>query len=555
MKRFRYTWFVSCRFLPMFTAWAGREAIAGVAAFALSIALFCGNASAATISSLADKHHQRERAEQATRDGDYELAEKLFRERLTKHAGDTAAQLGLSFVLLKQRKLQDAFDMAARVLAVEPTSARAHALVGAALLAAGDFRQSSAQFHMALSFDPDEALAVAGLAMIDFYDNRMNASLVGLRRAVSIAPNEPDYWFNLAQAAARNEHYGEAADAYERFLRITPRADAERRARIHGLIDFLRYLGAQRGLNLASGASRVEVPFELVKNRPVVKARVNGEKEPLRFVIDTGSGMCVISSAAAERLHLHAVARGGMARAVGGGGRFEIVYGFLSSLQLNEARIENVPVYIRQFYNDQEPVDGYIGLSVLSRYLTSIDYGVRVLTLVRSGERTNYETAEESGGIEMPVRTTSSGFRSGEIHVEGVSKPLNFIIDTGASISVVSESLATREEMGRYALKPRLKVYGAAGVAEDVQMVLLPHLTLGSHTSANVTAVVLDMASINETTGFEQSGIIGGNVLANFRITFDFQRGVMWFEPATAPVTRQHGDVTRAVSQKAKKGL
>ena len=88
-------------------------------------------------------------------------------------------------------------------------------------------------------------MAIAGLAMIDFYENRtLRLHREKLRRAVSIDPDEPDYIFSLGQAAARSERYKEAADAYERFLMIAPRTDAERRARIRGLIDFLRYLGA-----------------------------------------------------------------------------------------------------------------------------------------------------------------------------------------------------------------------------------------------------------------------------------------------------------------------
>ena len=51
------------------------------------------------------------------------------------------------------------------------------------------------------------------------------------------------------------------------------------------------------------------------------------------------------------------------------------------------------------------------------------------------------------GVLEIPVRTTSSGFLSGEVRLEGIEKPLNFIIDTGASVSVVSEKLAEQEDL------------------------------------------------------------------------------------------------------------
>jgi len=63
-----------------------------------------------------------------------------------------------------------------------------------------------------------------------------------------------------------------------------------------------------------------------------------------------------------------------------------------------------------------------------------------------------------------------------------------------------------------------------------VQLLLLPRVKLGAYTHANLSAAVLDMDSINETAGFEQTGIIGGNILRFFRVTFDFQRAIVRLE-------------------------
>ncbi|HEX5709238.1 MAG TPA: retropepsin-like aspartic protease, partial [Pyrinomonadaceae bacterium] len=152
---------------------------------------------------------------------------------------------------------------------------------------------------------------------------------------------------------------------------------------------------------------------------------------------------------------------------------------------------------------------------------------------------------------EIPFRSTSSGFLSGEVQVEGVSRPFNFIIDTGASISVISEALATRlEALDRYQKVSRIKVYGAAGVAEDVQMLNIPHVRIGPIPQRNVAAAVIDMDAINETSGFEQTGIVGGNILRHFRVTFDFSRAVVRLEPlnATPPAEKPSGGVVTSQS-------
>lgn len=481
----------------------------------------------------------------AVRKGEYPQAEKIFRDLLNKDAHDSEARLGLSFALLKQRNLQGAYDNAARVIMTHPLSARAHALLGSAILGAGEFRLSVEEFRTALSLDQNEALAIAGLAMVDFYENRLSLAIPALRRAVSLDPEEPDYVFNLGQAAARNERYKEAADSYERFLMIAPKTDIDRRTRILGLIDFLRYLGRQGSLYVPSGEHRTSISFEATDNRPILLVRINGQREPLRFVLDTGSGMSVISDQTAKRLGIKAVAKGGLARAVGGGGKFEIIYGFLNSIEIGTVKVENVPVYIRKFFDTHIPVDGYLGLSVVQKFLTSIDYGTRRMSLVRQhqtefveswtvrrpeGFQTLLPVAPNDGAVDVPLRTTSSGFLSGEVGLDGFDKNVNFIIDTAASITVVSEKLSQEEQLLELLQPSKMRVFGAAGVTEDVKLLQLPTLSLGLSKLEKINAAVLDLEPVNETAGFTQSGILGGNFLRHFRIYFDFARGAMRLE-------------------------
>ena len=176
----------------------------------------------------------------------------------------------------------------------------------------------------------------------------------------------------------------------------------------------------------------------------------------------------------------------------------------------------------------------------------SIDYGKREMTLVRDDEprvpqlppATDQSAAAAAptpeplpaGVFEIPIRATSSGFWSSAVSVDGIQKPLNFIVDTGASISVVATALTQREDMARFVQPTKLRVYGAAGVSEDVDLLLLPHISLGTYKHNYLSAAVLDMEPINETSGFEQTGIIGGNLLRYFRVTFDFQRAIVRLE-------------------------
>ena len=206
--------------------------------------------------------------------------------------------------------------------------------------------------------------------------------------------------------------------------------------------------------------------------------------------------------------------------------------------------MENVPVYIRHFYDENTPVDGYLGLSVISKFITSIDYGERTFTLARRRSSDTLDpwniiyrpdsveaTTDRPVGVDIPLRSTSSGFLSGEVRIAGVDKVWNFIIDTGASTSVVSQELAAAEGMSGYEQKERTRVYGAAGITDNVKTLLLPSVTLGSLTKDKINAAVLDLDPVNETAGFRQSGILGSNFLKHFRVSFDFQRGLIRLEP------------------------
>src|SRR5436190_1599830 len=149
--------------LPRIRSSFYRLTLHGLAALAICLVL-AGALTAAPI----DNQKTRNKALKALRAGDLEQAEKIYRDLLVKDEKDLDARLGLSHTLLKERRLQDSFDHAARAIASDPLSARAHALLGTVVLATGDFRLSIEEFRTALSLKPDEAMAIAGLAMIDY---------------------------------------------------------------------------------------------------------------------------------------------------------------------------------------------------------------------------------------------------------------------------------------------------------------------------------------------------------------------------------------------------
>jgi tetratricopeptide (TPR) repeat protein len=462
------------------------------------------------------------------REGRFEEALGIYRELLEADANDVQARLGASFVHYKLQEYVGSFNQAMEVLKGDVNNAHAHALVGVSLLRSGLVADAVIELQRAINLDGKDALAYGGAAEVDYYEGRPKEARLKSFYAHHLDPDEPDYLITYARASSRVEDFKEAADAYQIYLEVAPINDTERRDRIHGLIQFYRQLSGLQ-VHQMSGPSITESSFRLgADRRPYIRVKLNG-RDAL-FVIDTGSGFTVISKEAAKRFGVSEIARGGKSQGVGGTGQFPIVYGLIKSIQIGEARVKMIPCFIRPFHGNPERAaedraDGFIGLSILSHFLTELDYKESRIRLDRSENRTS-PTATPGGAL-IPFRTTQNGLISVESEFDG-NQHLNVILDSGASSTVISSAAVGRLKLTDQIIKGQTtSVVGAAGVSDNVQLLFLRKCRVAEVQQNNLRALVLDFNAINETSGFEQSGILGGDFLRNFNLTIDFSRSLL----------------------------
>ena len=480
-------------------------------------------------------------AKKAMRGGKFGKALEIYSQLLERDPKDIPAHLGAALAYIKESNYNLSYEHASQVLKLDSGNARAHALAGLALLRSGLISEAILSLNESFRFDPKEPLAWGAAAEIDYYEGRAKDAREKSLRAFSLDSDEADYLITYARASSRVEAFSEAADAYERFLEVAPETDTDRRARIRGLITFYRRLTGVEVHEL-SGARSTEIPFLLgADRRPYIKVRINGRTGT--FVVDTGSGFTVISKEAAKKFGVSEIARGGTSQGVGGDGKFEIVYGLIRSLQLGEAKIKSIPCFIRPFHGAkdrpaEERADGFIGLSVLSHYLTAIDYKSTSMTLDRDMEKAAKVLAAENATV-VPFRTTQNGLISIETELDG-SHRINAILDSGASSTVISTAAVRRLNLRDNIIKGQtVRVVGAAGVSENVELLFIRHCRVADLLQHNLRALVLDFNAINETSGFEQSGILGGDFLRHFRVTIDFNKAQLALQPLTAAITRE----------------
>lgn len=191
----------------------GRSTSLSIATLIRSIAiLLLSIATASAANPLAPNETDIKRsireALKLTRNGSFEQAEDLLRKALTAGGGSrTDVKVELAYVLTKQRRLGEAYELILPIAQAEPKNARAFAVFGATMLSGGRFSDARLLFFNALKLNRREHLAWAGYGLLDFYENKINDSLDNLRESVFHAPDEPDYHFALAQVSARAEKY------------------------------------------------------------------------------------------------------------------------------------------------------------------------------------------------------------------------------------------------------------------------------------------------------------------------------------------------------------
>jgi len=139
----------------------------------------------------------------------------------------------------------------------------------------------------------------------------------------------------------------------------------------------------------------------------------------------------------------------------------------------------------------------------------------------------------------VPFRTTQNGLISVETEFDG-NPFVNAILDSGASSTVISTAAVSRLNLGDQIIKGQTtSVIGAAGITENVQMLFIRNCRVANQLQNNLRALVLDFGAINETSGFEQSGILGGDFLRHFRLTIDFNRALLALTPHSPPDNKQ----------------
>ena len=204
---------------------------------------------------------------------------------------------------------------------------------------------------------------------------------------------------------------------------------------------------AQRGPQKVAERS-FELPFELVDNRVIVSAIVNGVG-PIRLVLDTGADGGLLTNEVGARLHL--AVTGEEEESGTGAATVRMGQTKVRELRLGEGVFRNQSMVLapsddfKNVFGAKSP-DGVIGQPIFERYVIRIDYQRKVLTFTPPSQ---YVAPAEATAVrfDLPAQIPVV-----EAELDGVRG--RFGVDTGARSSLLVYRPFAEEH------KPREK-YGA----------------------------------------------------------------------------------------------
>jgi PDZ domain/Aspartyl protease len=272
-------------------------------------------------------------------------------------------------------------------------------------------------------------------------------------------------------------------------------------------------------------ATRFEMPFELVDNRIIVSALVNGTG-PIRLLLDTGADDGFLTAAAGKRLHL---AVSGEEDSSGTGAALvRMQQTAVRELHIGKGVFRDLPMLLTasddfsNVFGSRSP-DGVIGKRIFERYVVTIDYQRKILTFTPPSQ---YVASAKVVVVKFDL---PSQIPVVEAELDGVRG--RFGVDTGARSSLlIYRPFAERNKLReRYAA--HVEGVTGWGVGGPIRSLLArsEHFTLGG-VDVKRSVVRLSTLDSGATTSSAMAGLIGPDILARFIVTFDYSRRQMLLE-------------------------
>ncbi|HZT57559.1 MAG TPA: aspartyl protease family protein [Pyrinomonadaceae bacterium] len=286
--------------------------------------------------------------------------------------------------------------------------------------------------------------------------------------------------------------------------------------------------GQPSNLTFLDGRESFTVPFEMVDNRIFVGVWLEG-KGPFKFVLDTG-GNAALSVETAKKIGAK------LGNEIRGSGAGEsVVTAWETSVA--ETRIGGLALKGQGYnvfdFSDMRHVfgaqtfDGVIGLPIFSQTVVRVDYARKLLTFTKP-------SSFRYGGAGASVPLELNGFIPvvrGE--VDGVGA--RFGLDTGDRSALTLKSPFVAEYKLREKYAPEVEAVTGFGIGGPVraQVTRVGALKFGGG-EVREPVTRLSLQKSGAFAAGDVAGNIGGAILKQFTLTFDYGRRLLYLEKSSS---------------------
>jgi predicted aspartyl protease len=275
------------------------------------------------------------------------------------------------------------------------------------------------------------------------------------------------------------------------------------------------------------------VPFELYDNFIFLPVRINGAG-PRSFMLDTGASTCFLSEGSADSLGL--TPKHQHEKNVGTGEastRLGFAKGVTLSLpgvELPAQTVAVVPFDELEFAIGHR-IDGLLGADLFKRYVVTINYAARTITLEDPKDFTYH-----GKGDVIPFRLSGNRpfFKAGVTPLGAPRIETEFVLDTGHSGTLTFHTPFV-EKHNLLAAKEKLVLRVTRGVSGESRSWRgrVSSLQLGRF-AIDLPVATFSQATKGSEADHSYDGALGGEILRRFTVTLDYSRRQMILEPNAA---------------------
>jgi len=251
-------------------------------------------------------------------------------------------------------------------------------------------------------------------------------------------------------------------------------------------------------------------------HRPVVTITIAGQ--PVRMLVDSGSGSAILTPSAYDRLNL--LATGGFELTASGiSGDMTVHKTISEDLTIGQTKVDNDPLAIANFGANGPPghpeVDGLIGEDVLKRFNVAWDLPSNQITLYVKPNCTQAQTPWAGEYAEEPFSESDEQAPLLPYQIDGQN--ISAMLDSGAAATLLQQTDLDQAGIAPQAVSsktPRLSGINGRWIAGRYEE--FSNAVIGAESISDVWLMVAHTHATNKVPS-----IIGEDFLANHRVFID----------------------------------